>query len=378
MDNNSYIKSASPFFDKKSINDILMEIESTLKGGILTNGFHVKNFERNFAQYINVKHAIAVNSGTSALEIPMKYYKLKGKEVIVPTNTFVATPNSVIFAGGKPVFADIREDTLCIDPKDLQERITNKTIGVIVVHLDGLICPQIDEIKEICKDNQLFLIEDSAHAHGAEINGVKAGTLGDVGAFSFYPTKIMTSGEGGIITTNNSKIAEAARYMRNQGLNKIQLMIMIGHNWRMSEITAIIANNQLKNIEKFLSKRNNIAKKYEEKLSHINEISLFKTPKNIRHSYYKYPIKILNELDVEKLLHLLYKYNIEIGNSYYPPCHLHPYYKKNFGTKKGDLSVSENILKKVICLPIHFKLTTKKINYILEKLKISINVLKNE
>jgi dTDP-4-amino-4,6-dideoxygalactose transaminase len=159
------ICSASPFFSKESIHKILKDVELTLRNGVLTSGPFVDDFERRFAEYVGAKYAIAVNSGTSALEIALRHFNLKGKEVIVPTNTFVATPNSVLFAGGKPVFADMREDTLCIDPEDIKEKISQRTMGIIIVHIAGLICPQIDEIAKLCKDHGLFLLEDAAHAH---------------------------------------------------------------------------------------------------------------------------------------------------------------------------------------------------------------------
>jgi len=372
------ISSSSPFFDKKSLQSILQDIESTLKTGVLTDGKHVKDFERKFAEYVGVKHALAVNSGTSALEIVLRYHNLKGQEVIVPTNTFVATPNSVLFAGGKPVFADIREDTLCIDPEDVESKISSRTAGVIVVHIAGLICPQIKALTELCEDKKLFLIEDAAHAHGATIDGKKAGALADAGCFSFYPTKVMTTGEGGMITTNDSKLAEAATCMRTHGQNSKREMVMLGHNWRMSEIAAIIGEYQFANLEKFVLKRNEIAKYYENTLQETEGVSLFKTPANIRHSYYKYPIKLIDNIDREKLAFTLKtEYGIETGNVYDPPCHLHPFYKENFGTKKGDLPTSERVLKKILCLPMHVNITKEDVTCVSEAIDRSIKKLRN-
>jgi len=352
---------------------ILKDIEETLRSGVLTDGHNVKAFEREFADYVGVKHAIAVNSGTSALEIALRYYKLTGQEVIVPTNTFVATPNSVIFAGGKPVFADIREDTLCIDPEDVKKKISSKTAGIIVVHIAGLVCPQIRVLNELCEDHDLFLLEDAAHAHGAMIDGKKAGSLGDAGCFSFYPTKVMTTGEGGMITTDNSRLAETALCMRTHGQNSNRRMVMLGHNWRMSEIAAILGRHQLNNLEAFVHRRNEIAKQYEGLLADIKEIVLIKTPPNIRHSYYKYPLKVRDDADVGKLaLTLKNEYGIETGNIYYPPCHLHPFYKENFGTKENDLLTSENVLKRVMCLPMHAGLANEDTEYVSEALHRSL------
>ena len=224
------IISSFPYFPESSLQTILHDIEASLRSGRLTDGPHAQDFEKKFAEYNNVKYAVAVNSGTAALEVALRYFNVKDKEVIVPTNTFVSTPNSVIFAGGTPVFADMRADTLCIDPEDVKRKLTVKTAGVIVVHIAGLVCPQIGELKQLCEDRGLFLIEDAAHAHGATINSQKAGTLGDAGCFSFYPTKVMTSCEGGMITTNNFALAEKARCMRTCGQTKDKQVAMMGHN----------------------------------------------------------------------------------------------------------------------------------------------------
>jgi dTDP-4-amino-4,6-dideoxygalactose transaminase len=372
------ISSASPFFDEESIRRILKDVEIALRSGRLTDGPNVKDFEGRFAEYIGVEHAVAVNSGTSALEVALRYFELSGREVVVPTNTFVATPNSVLFAGGKPVFADIREDTLCIDPKDVERKISSKTAGMIVVHVAGLICPQMNELEKLCEDRELFLLEDAAHAHGALINWKKAGALADAGCFSFYPTKVMTTGEGGMITTDDSSLAEAARCMRTHGQDSKRLMVRLGHNWRMSEVAAIIGKHQLETLEKFVLKRNEIAGHYNIALAKVKGVSLLKTPANIRHSYYKYPVRVSDDLDREELASILKKkFGIETGNVYDPPCHLHPFYEKNFGTREGDLPIAEKVLKKVLCLPMHAGLTEENVRYIAEALDQSIRELQN-
>lgn len=365
-----------PFFPKESLDGILREIELSLKSGRLTDGPYGQEFERKFAEYEKVKYAVAVNSGTASLDISLRYFKLKGCEVIVPTNTFISTPNSVIFAGGKPVFADMKEDTLGIDPDEVRKKLSPKTAGLIVVHIAGLICPQIFELKQFCEENGLFLLEDAAHAHGAMINDSMSGTLGDAGCFSFYPTKVMTSCEGGMIATNNKDLAETARCMRNCGQNLQKQAVMLGHNWRLSEIAAIVGKHQLENLELFIAKRNEIAKQYEIELRNVKGISLFKKPSNIRHSYYKYPVKLDDWIDREKLGTMLKeKYGVETGHVYYPPCHLHPFYKENFGTGLGDFPVAERVLNKVMCLPMHFGVTKENVEYVRDALVSSINEL---
>ena len=366
------ITSASPFFDEASINGILNEIKSTLRSGVLTDGPQVQQFEKDYASYIGVKHAVAVSSGTAALEILLRLYGIEGKEVIVPTNTFVATPTAVLFSGGKPVFADIKENTLCIDPKDLERKVTPKTAGVILVHLAGLICPEIHEIRSFCQDNHLFLLEDAAHAHGAMIDGQMAGSLCDGGAFSFYPTKIMTTGQGGMITTNDSNIAAKARSMRNHGLDSERIMVMFGDNWCMSEVTAILGRYQLANLENFIQKRNGIAQVYDNLLENNEAITPIKKPANIRHSYYKYPVRLHGIDKAKVMLALKTEFGIDTGSLYYPPCHLHPWFKANLGTREGDLPVSEAVLKQVLCLPMHPGLTEDTARYVVDSLNACI------
>jgi len=373
------ISSAFPYFDEENLQAILRDIETVLKSGALTDGSHVGNFEKEFADYLGVKYAVAVNSGTAALEIVLRHYGLKGREVIVPTNTFVATPNTVLFAGGKPVFADIREDTLCIDPEDVKRKISSKTAGVVVVHIAGLVCPQMRELRELCEDHGLFLIEDAAHAHGATFDGKKAGSLADAGCFSFYSTKVMTTGEGGMITTDDKRIADVSVCLRSHGQDSRRMMVMLGHNWRMAEIAAILGRHQLGRIEEFVAKRNQLARRYEARLANVEGLSLFKTPANIRHSFYKFPTRVDDRYDVEKLgLVLKRDYGVETGNVYYPPCHLHPFYMENFGMKEGDLPVSERVLRKVLCLPMHVGLSEDDVDYVSDSVRCAIGKLEDK
>ncbi len=367
--------SSLPVFPEDSLQDILHDVEACLRSGRLTDGPYLERFERAFAEYNRVKYAVGVNSGTSSLEVALRHFGVKDKEVIAPTNTFISTPNSVIFAGGKPVLADMRADTLCIDPKDVQSKLTKKTAGVIVVHVAGLICPQIGELKRLCEEEGIFLLEDASHAHGAMIDGKKAGTLGDAGCFSLYPTKVMTSCEGGMIVSNDTALNKDARCMRNCGQTGEKQVVMLGHNWRLSEIAAIVGNSQLENLEGFLKKRGEIARFYEDTLRGVSGVSLFETPSNIRHSYYKFPIKVADDIDRDKLaLTLKTMFGIETGSVYYPPCHLQPYYLENY-SHRGDFPVAEKVLKQVLCLPMHAGLTRENLEYIVNALVSSIKKL---
>jgi len=367
------VRNAGPNIPEEDIKDILNDINESLKTGMLTLGPNVEKFENQFAQYIGVKHAIAVNSGTSALEAALRFFDVKDSEIIVSTNSFVASANVVIFAGGKPVLCDIKAETLCMDPDDLRKKIASKTKGIILVHFVGLIPPEIKEIQDICKENDLFLIEDAAHAHGASIDNNKAGSLADVGCFSFFPTKPMTTGEGGMITTNNENLANFAKSVRHHGIEGT-LHTRIGYNWRMSELNAILGIYQLKRLDGFINKRNQIAKKYAEELKNIQNINLISVPSNIVHSYWKYPILLNDIIDVSLLQKTLKdKYGIAAPSVYYPPIHLEPFYKERFGYKEGVLPISEKILKKEICLPMYVGLTDNEIEYVIDALKKEVS-----
>jgi perosamine synthetase len=363
----------APYFDEKTVKAVTDEISVALKSGLLTDGPNIAEFEKQFAQYIGTKYAVAVNSGSSALELLLRYFKIDAKEVIVPTITFVATPTVVVLAGGKPVFADITENHLCVTLESIKKRVTSKTAGVLVVHLGGLICPEMDEIREYCHEKSLFLIEDTAHAQGATISGKKAGDLCDGAGFSFGPSKIITAGLGGMITTNDAEIDRTACMMRDHGVNSERIMEIVGSNWSMSEVTAIIGKHQLKQTEYFIQKRNEIASYYNNALANIPEAQVFKVPENIRHAYCKYPIILSETVQRDKVAAILRgQFGVEAGNMYYPPCHLHPWFQKNVPTKKTDFPSAEKKLRQVLCLPMHVGLTQKDQTRVIDSLKAAI------
>jgi dTDP-4-amino-4,6-dideoxygalactose transaminase len=354
------IPANKPFFTESDREIISSEINKILESGHLTNGPWVKGLEEAFAEYTGTKFAIATNSGTSALEILLRYFDVSDREVIVPTNTFLSSGNAVIFAGGKPVLADISAETLSIDLNEIQRKITPKTKGVIAVHLAGLISPQIYEIRKFCIKKGLFLIEDAAHAPGASFNSYKAGNLSDGAAFSFYPTKPMTTGEGGMITTNDPECDNFARSLRSHGIsigeesiyNK-NLLVRLGYNWRMSELQAVVGYFQLKNLDKAISCRNHIANLYLKELKDIPGITLFEVPANVRHSYYKFPVLFDKKFLREKIVSQFRNdFGVQVGSIYWPPCHLQPFYKERFGYKKGDFPVAEDVLYRTVALPI--------------------------
>jgi dTDP-4-amino-4,6-dideoxygalactose transaminase len=366
------IPAAKIYFPEEDRKELLKQLDGIFESGQLTLGKYGKEFEERFAEYVGTEYAIAVNSGTSALEIPLRALDMKGHSVIVPTNTFFATPASVIHAGGEVIFADVTEN-LCIDPESVKENIRADTKGVIVVHIGGIIPPQIKEIQEICEDRNLFLIEDAAHAHGSTLDGKKAGGFGDAAAFSFYPTKVMTSGEGGMITTDDKKIYERALVFRDQGKAGFygNVHTEIGYNWRMSEVHAAIGLSQFARLEEFIRDRRRVAKIYDKELKKIDGVTPIKILSNVKSNYYKYVALLEDGIDRANIKkELKEKYGVSLsGEVYELPCHLQPIFKDVYGFKAGDFPIAEDICRRQICLPVFATMTEEQAKYVVNSFK---------
>jgi len=361
------------YFPKKIKEWILNKINDLIeKGEYLTNGKYVKDFETKFSSYINTKYAIAVSSGTAALEIIFQSLKIKNKEVILPTNTFIATAYGVLRSKGKISLVDIDYD-LCINFKEVKSNMNENTKAVLPVHIGGFISKHIEELIELCKENNIPLIEDSAHALGSEYKNKKAGSLGFASAFSFFSTKILTTGEGGMITTNDYELAYNARILRDQGKIKGNEIKMLGYNWRMTEIQAIIGLAQLSIIEEILEKRRKIAKIYteliEEKIKERkNKIEILKPNKNLKPNYYKFILFLPKNKNPEILKkYLKEKYNIELsGYVYEIPLHEQKPLKRYIYNK--NFPIANDLCKRHISLPIYPQMEEKEIVYIVDSL----------
>jgi dTDP-4-amino-4,6-dideoxygalactose transaminase len=369
---NMEIPSTKPYFREEDIQAISDQVRSILRSGRLILGDYTQTLEESFREYCGVKHAVAVSSCTAALEIVLRYFDVKGKEVIVPTNTFIASSNAVIYSGGIPILADIKADTLCLDPADLLRRITPATKGVIVVHIAGLPCPEMEEIREICREKGLFLIEDAAHAHGATINDQKTGSLGDAGCFSFYPTKVMTTCTGGMITTDDDGLAEYAISLRHHGVGRdLNNIVNLGNNWLMDEISALLGIYQLRALDANIRRRNDIAQMYADGLMNLDKVELFNIPPHIRHSYYKYPVLLSSTIDKREFVEKMQRdCGISLGSVYDPPCHLQPVYQTLFGFRSGMFPTAEATLKRVVCLPMFQQMTNQEVDYVLQSVRM--------
>lgn len=368
---NRSIPPVKPYFPHEDVEEIKEYLERILKSGMLTLYTFTRQFEKEFAEFCKVKHAVAVNSGTAALEIALRCMGLKaGDEVLVPTNTFSATAAAVIFAGGKPIFTDINPETLCIDVENVQMKLTDKTKGIIVVHVSGLVCPDIKAIKEICEDHNLFLIEDAAHAHGSSIDGKMAGSLSDVGCFSFYPTKVMTTGEGGMITTNLDDVDRKAKILRDQGKEGFTsgMIIDLGYNWRMPEISAAIGLVQLRRLPEIIEKRRKVASYYDRKFGRLSGVKPLSIPSNIINNYYKYILILDPDINRDKLKQKLRERGVSCGGEvYWPPLHLQPIYRRLFRTREGDFPNAEDVCRRMICPPLYTGMNIEDAAYVIEK-----------
>lgn len=367
------IPSVKLYFPPEDISQIKDYVEGILSSGMLTLGEYTKAFEKQFADFHQIKHSVAVSSGTSALEIALRCIDLKeGDEVILPTNTFSATAAAVLFSGGKPILTDIDPENLCINAQEVRKHLTPKTKAVIVVHIAGLICPAIKTIKKICVDHHISLIEDAAHAHGSKLDDQFAGSFGVAGCFSFYPTKVMTTGEGGMITTKSGKLASKAKILRDQGKENFQssTIVELGYNWRMDEISAAIGLVQLERLPEIIEKRNKIAKYYDLKLSKVNGITPLEYSQNIVHNYYKYVVVLDKDINREKFKEKLRARNVRCGGEvYWPPLHMQPTYQKLLGTGKGDFPIAEDVCSRMVALPMYTQMTMEEAEYVVHNIK---------
>ncbi|MCX9080917.1 MAG: DegT/DnrJ/EryC1/StrS family aminotransferase [Candidatus Methanoperedens sp.] len=337
---------AKPIIGEDEINAVI----EVLRSGNIAEGQKVKDFEEAFAKYSGTSFAVAVNSGTAALHVALLAHGIgAGDEVITTPFTFVATSNSVLFTGAKPVFADIREDTFTIDPESIIEKITPKTKAIIPVHLYGQ-AADMKAIMEIAEDKDLIVIEDACQAHGATFEGKSVGSFGD-GTFSFYPTKNMTTGEGGIITTNDLEIAQKARMIRSHGSKQRYFHEMLGFNLRMTDIAASIGITQLGKIADFNRSRIKNAHYLTGSLGNIKGLILPHVDKRCGHVFHQYTVRIRGDGSRDDVVSSLNKMDIGTGIYYPLPIHKQPYYQE-LGYN-DSLPVSESASKEVISLPVH-------------------------
>ncbi len=356
-------------------------VVAVLKTPTLSLGPKLAEFETLFKQYIGRKHAIACNSGTSALHLCMIALGIgPGDEVITTPFSFIATSNTILMVGARPVFVDIDPDTYNLDIRQIEAKITNKTKAIMPVEVFGNPAG-LDQIYELARRRKLICIEDSCEALGSVVNGRKAGTLGDVSAFAFYPNKQMTTGEGGIILTDDDRVADLCASLRNQGRDSGAGWLAharLGYNYRLSDINCALGIAQIKRIEEFKAKRKQTAGYYQELLESESRLITPYEPEGCDINWFVYVIRLADhftQVDRDGILNQLRSEGIGCSN-YFSPIHLQPFMAEQFGYKPGDFPVTERISQRTIALPFCNNLSMEQAEIVGKALKTALNKTK--
>ena len=356
--------------DRRWITD---RIEEILESGQLTLGKYGAAFEEKFAELCGVKHAVAVNSGTAALEISLRALGVEGRDVLVPANTFFATVAAVVHAGARPVLMDTEPETFATAPEEIERRITTNTAGVIVVHIGGLVSPRMAELQEVVQRKGIWLLEDAAHGHGSSFDGTSAGAFGIAGAFSFYPTKVMTAAEGGMITTNDDRLNDEARIYRDQGKASFtqNAHTRLGYNWRLAETNAVIGLRHLERLPAMIRSRQRIAALYDAALADFGGLTPLRIPEGGVCNYSKYVAITKQKTDRKSLkADLRGAYGVSLaGEVYEEPVQRQPIFERY---AEYPLPVSEDVCSNHICLPVFSGMTDEQAKQVIDALKRTI------
>ncbi len=380
---NSHIPYGRQTIDEDDIQAVI----DVLRSDYLTTGPKVDEFEAAVCQYTGAEYGVAVSSGTAALHSAMYALDIgPGDEVIVPPITFAATANCIVYQGGTPVFADIDPDTLLLDPVEVEKKITRRTKAVIAVDYAGQPC-DYDRLSGICNTHGLKLVADACHSLGAQYKGRNVGSLADMTVLSFHPVKHITTGEGGMVVTDDPEIADKIRMFRNHGIHRDPAlftnppihasahtppdwyyeMIDLGYNYRITDIQCALGISQLKKLPLWIKKRQEIAAHYDESFNDQNAIKPLKVKNNILHAYHLYVIKLLKK-NRDTVFNEMGKAGIGV-NVHYIPVHLHPFYRKHSGTGYGLCPRAESVYNQIMSLPIYPDLTSENQNKVLTVLK---------
>ena len=367
-----------PAADREEIAAATAEI---LRTGALTLGPYTRQFEAAFADAHTAPdhgapRAVAVSSGTASLEIILRCIGVAERDVIVPANTFFATAEAALRAGGRPVFADIDARTFALSPQTVTAAFTPQTAAVVLVHIGGLITPQVGELRQICADRGIALVEDAAHAHGSTYAGQPAGSFGTAAGFSFFPTKVITCGEGGMILTASPEIERDARIYRDQGKADAGANhhVRHGYAWRMSEQAAVTGLVHLRRLGEFISRRREVAARYDQVLAGLAGLEPLAEPEGCRGNYYKYIAILPDGADRARFRRqMAQEHDVRLaGEVYDTPLHLQPVFAEfapsalgRPGSRGGPpLPVSEDLCARHICLPIHSDMTANEVDQV--------------
>jgi perosamine synthetase len=372
-----------PFHKPDIGNAEIDAVVETLRSGWITTGSRVKQFEADFAQYIGCTHAVAVNSGTAALHLALDAVGIQeGDEVIVPTMTFTATAEVVCYLKAKPVLVDCRPDTLNIDPDAIDWKITSKTRAIIPVDMAGHPC-ELDKIIDLAKRHNLRVIEDAAHALPAAVHGRKVGQISDITCFSFYATKTITTGEGGMATTNNPEWAKRMKMMSLHGINLdawdrytekgswYYEVLHPGYKYNLTDIAAALGIEQLKRCDEIYSGRQRVARQYDRGFADLQEIQIPSPPADVQHAWHLYTIKLnLERLRIDRQDFIKALKTLNIGTSvHFIPLHLHPFYRDTFGYKPEEFPQASVVFERIVSLPIYSKMTSADVEHVISAVR---------
>lgn len=367
MSKKTFIPISEPSIGKNEIDLVTRCVES---GWVSSLGEYIGEFETQFSSFTEAKYGVSVFNGTVALHLALVALGIKeGDEVIVPSLTFIATANSVLYTGATPIFVDSEMETWNMDPEDIERKITSKTKAIIVVHLYGHPA-QMDKIKKIAKKHNLFIIEDAAESHGAEYKGRKVGSIGTVGCFSFYGNKIITTGEGGIAVTNNKKLAESMRFLKDHAMSTTKKYYhpLLGFNYRMTNIQAALGVAQMKSLKKFIERKRDIAMLYNSQLKNISGITLQNEAPWAKAVYWMYSILITPKSGITRdtLALKLKKEGID-SRPFFIPNHQMPYFPS--AVRKQKFPVAQKLSQQGINLPSSVLVTDEQIIHICKVIK---------
>ena len=362
--------------------DDIQAVIEVLKSDWLTTGPCVELFERNFAEQVGTKYAVAVSNGTAALHTAMFALGIgPGDEVIVPAMTFAATANCVVFQGGKPVFVDVEPDTLLIDPYDVERKISPRTKAVIAVDYAGQPC-DYETLMTIVKRVGITLVDDACHALGAKYRNRPVGSLAHLSAFSFHPVKHITTGEGGMIATDDGDLAHRMRIFRNHGITTDHRqresrdswhyeMVELGYNYRLTDFQCALGMSQLKKLSSWINRRQCIASAYSEAFRKMQSVQPLQIKKDVSHAYHLYVVRLnpqIKHLDRAVVFRKLREMGIGV-NVHYIPVHLHPFYRKHFQTTPGMCPVAEDAYEKILSLPMYPKMGDMDVSVVIDAIK---------
>jgi len=362
--------------------DDVQAVVSVLRSDWLTTGPKVSAFEEAFAAFVGARDAVAVCNGTAALHAAMYAVGIgPGDEVIVPPMTFAATANCVVFQGSTPVFADVEPDTLLLDPGEVEAKITSRTKAIIAVDYAGQPC-DYDAVRDIAERHGLTLVADACHALGATYKGRPAGSLADLSVFSFHPVKHITSGEGGMVTTDDPDLARRMRVFRNHGITTdhhqraqkgswFYEMVDLGHNYRLTDFQCALAMNQLRKLPEWVERRRAIARRYDAAFAGLDAVEPLAVRDNVSHAYHLYVVKINTARLGATRAEVFAALRAEgIGvNVHYIPVHLHPYYRERFGYRGGECPVAEDAYERLISLPMFHGMTDQDIEDVIRAVR---------